>query len=277
VTDWSGGSERYGSWYGNRFLFQGREYFPELGLYDYRNRFYHPILGRFLQTDPSGFDGGDMNLFRYCGDDPVDGSDPTGLVDTRTIEYGHLTHLGGSDTGRANNPPDEPAGIIYAPIALNDKDEGKKGDVKVTGGFKELRPAQDAAVHADYDKIDKSGIGRKDRPEYGGYLLRRKDRRGDTEYGYSGPYKGKQGPVEDKYRKMRQANYLVLVGPGALPVPAGWTKIGWHYAHPVPGNTIPQPDKNVARDHGFVAVGAAPPLRRGAYYNPRIPMIEYYP
>jgi hypothetical protein len=28
-----------------------------------------------------GFDAGDMNLFRYCGDDPVDRSDPMGLED----------------------------------------------------------------------------------------------------------------------------------------------------------------------------------------------------
>lgn len=60
-------------------MFTGREYFPELGLYDYRNRFYDPILGRFLQADPQGFDDGDMNLFRYVGDDPVDKTDPLGL------------------------------------------------------------------------------------------------------------------------------------------------------------------------------------------------------
>jgi RHS repeat-associated protein len=65
--------------YGNRFMFQGREYFPELGIYDYRHRMYHPGLGRFLQTDPTGFDAGDMNLFRYCSDDPVSKSDPMGL------------------------------------------------------------------------------------------------------------------------------------------------------------------------------------------------------
>src|SRR5205085_617584 len=64
-----------------RFMFQGREWIPELGIYDYRHRFYHPSLGRFLQADPTGFDAGDMNLFRYCGDNPVDRSDPTGLVD----------------------------------------------------------------------------------------------------------------------------------------------------------------------------------------------------
>jgi RHS repeat-associated protein len=72
------------SGYDNRFLFQGREWIPELSIYDYRHRMYDPGLGRFLQADPTGFDAGDMNLFRYCGDDPVDMSDPTGLVGTGT-------------------------------------------------------------------------------------------------------------------------------------------------------------------------------------------------
>jgi RHS repeat-associated protein len=89
---------------GNRFMFQGREYFAELGLMDFRRRFYAPTLGRFLQSDPLGlqtegvklsagqkalfspgftapeaFASSEMNLYRYCGDDPVDNSDPTGL------------------------------------------------------------------------------------------------------------------------------------------------------------------------------------------------------
>jgi RHS repeat-associated protein len=65
--------------YGNRFMFRGREWISELGIYDYRNRFYHPGLGRFLQSDPMGFAAGDANLFRYCGGDPVNGRDPFGL------------------------------------------------------------------------------------------------------------------------------------------------------------------------------------------------------
>jgi RHS repeat-associated protein len=81
VTNGDGTGTRGSSNYGNRFMFTGREYFSELGLYDYRHRFYDPWLGRFLQTDPIGFDAGDMNLFRYCDDDPVDRSDPTGLVE----------------------------------------------------------------------------------------------------------------------------------------------------------------------------------------------------
>ncbi len=36
----------------NPFLFTGRQYDPETGLYYYRARMYSPSLGRFLQTDP---------------------------------------------------------------------------------------------------------------------------------------------------------------------------------------------------------------------------------
>jgi RHS repeat-associated protein len=77
ITDWFG-NYSYG-YYGHCFMFQGREYIRQLGIYDYRHRFYHPGLGRFLQTDPTGFGAGDMNLFRYCDDDPVDRTDPMGL------------------------------------------------------------------------------------------------------------------------------------------------------------------------------------------------------
>jgi len=38
--------------FGNRFLFTGREYDQETGLYDYRNRTLHPGIGGFLQRDP---------------------------------------------------------------------------------------------------------------------------------------------------------------------------------------------------------------------------------
>ena len=66
----------------------GSQYLPETGLYDMRNRFYSPALNRFLQTDPIGFAGDALNLYRYCGNDPVDRSDPMGLEDDGYI---HLT------------------------------------------------------------------------------------------------------------------------------------------------------------------------------------------
>ena len=64
---------------GNRFLFTGREYISQIGLYDYRNRVYSPGLGRFLQTDPLRFEAGDINVYRYVGNGPVNGTDPMGL------------------------------------------------------------------------------------------------------------------------------------------------------------------------------------------------------
>jgi RHS repeat-associated protein len=82
ITDWNG-NERPVSNFGNRFMYTGRDWIAELGIYDYRNRMYLPELGRFLQADPIGFDAGDMNLFRYCGDDPVDRSDPMGLEEEK--------------------------------------------------------------------------------------------------------------------------------------------------------------------------------------------------
>ena len=65
--------------HGNRFLYTGREWIAELGLYDYRNRVYSTDLGRFLQTDPIRFDGRDANIYRYVRNNPVNKVDPTGL------------------------------------------------------------------------------------------------------------------------------------------------------------------------------------------------------
>jgi RHS repeat-associated protein len=67
------------SLFGNRFLFTGREWLSDVKLYDYRARMYQPELGRFLQPDPKQFAAGDYNLYRYCHNDPVNRTDPTGL------------------------------------------------------------------------------------------------------------------------------------------------------------------------------------------------------
>ncbi len=72
---------RPGSPYGNRFLFTGREWLWDLGVYDYRHRHYNPELGRFLQPDPKHFAARDYNLYRYCHNDAVNRQDPLGLTD----------------------------------------------------------------------------------------------------------------------------------------------------------------------------------------------------
>ncbi|MBI3377385.1 MAG: transglycosylase SLT domain-containing protein [Nitrospirae bacterium] len=43
-------------------------------------RWYDPESGRFLSEDPIGFEGGDVNLYRYVGNNPVNWIDPFGLI-----------------------------------------------------------------------------------------------------------------------------------------------------------------------------------------------------
>jgi RHS repeat-associated protein len=62
---------------GNAFRYTGRRVDAETGLYYYRARYYSPRLGRFLQPDPIGYQGG-LNLYAYVGGDPLNLTDPTG-------------------------------------------------------------------------------------------------------------------------------------------------------------------------------------------------------
>ncbi|NBR07889.1 MAG: RHS repeat-associated core domain-containing protein, partial [Planctomycetes bacterium] len=62
------------------YKFTGREYCEELGIYYYRARWYDPGSGRFISQDPIGFEAGDPNLYRYVGNAPGDGTDPSGLA-----------------------------------------------------------------------------------------------------------------------------------------------------------------------------------------------------
>ena len=50
------------------------------GLYYMRARYYDPSVGRFISEDPLGFGGGDVNLYAYVQNNPVNEVDPDGLI-----------------------------------------------------------------------------------------------------------------------------------------------------------------------------------------------------
>ncbi len=100
----------------NSYQFTGRELDPT-GLYYLRNRYYNPMLGRFLSPDPVGIAGG-INLYAYTFDDPMNWVDPSGLI----------------TVGAGGNW----AGELYAPVPVFAVNDG----IGVTGGTMTGRPCQ---------------------------------------------------------------------------------------------------------------------------------------
>ena len=62
------------------FRYTGREFDQATELYHYRARQYDPETGKFLQEDPIGFAAGDLNIYRYVGNNPISYTDPSGLT-----------------------------------------------------------------------------------------------------------------------------------------------------------------------------------------------------
>jgi len=92
----------------NRFGFRGYVWDDRLQMYHVRHRVYDPMPGpaglRWLQRDPAFFVDG-LNLYAYCGGDPVNGVDPLGLWDWDGdwIQYGAggLIGVHGAEPARA--------------------------------------------------------------------------------------------------------------------------------------------------------------------------------
>ncbi|OOM11707.1 RHS repeat-associated core domain-containing protein [Clostridium saccharobutylicum] len=64
----------------NRITYTGQQFDGITGQYYLRARYYNPVIGRFTQEDTYRGDG--LNLYAYCGNNPVGYYDPTGYSST---------------------------------------------------------------------------------------------------------------------------------------------------------------------------------------------------
>ncbi|MHB1768561.1 MAG: RHS repeat-associated core domain-containing protein, partial [Phycisphaerae bacterium] len=103
VTDNSGLANPTVAWQGK----QGYQFEQPLGLQYVRQRWYDPVTRQFISQDPLGFpdatvpwgiesgqvSGGDVNLFRYAGNNPVNRNDPGGMADTQVQAIQQLAQI----------------------------------------------------------------------------------------------------------------------------------------------------------------------------------------
>jgi RHS repeat-associated protein len=108
----------------NPYMFAGRRYDIEIGLYYNRARYYNPYTGRFLQTDPVGYDAG-INMYRYCQNNPLTFTDADGL--TQQVVTGRYWVLPNDIT------PDEAMNLLSATEAAGLIVDLTEDEVKVPG------------------------------------------------------------------------------------------------------------------------------------------------
>ena len=105
----------------NPIRYRSYYYDTETGLYYLQTRYYDPEVGRFINADAFKYLGADgpihgMNLYAYCGNNPVSGCDPTGtfiisglaaiLISCAIVIIGNLVVSSVQDAIAENNTKD---------------------------------------------------------------------------------------------------------------------------------------------------------------------------
>ncbi|MCI5180804.1 MAG: RHS repeat-associated core domain-containing protein [Candidatus Electrothrix sp. AW3_4] len=131
------------------FGFAGGLHDRDTGLVKFGFRDYDPAIGRWVAKDPIFFAGGDVDLYGYVLNDPVNFVDPFGLAFDWS-EFGNATALGlglgalgGATVGAIATGPAAPVG---APVGA------------ITGGIGGAISAAGMNIWHQYDDSDGDGI-----------------------------------------------------------------------------------------------------------------------
>lgn len=103
------------------YQYTGREN-DGTGLFYYRNRYYHPELSRFISEDPIEFEGGDVNLFAYVGNDPINHVDQLGLLLDGALSQALEGAIQGSRAGPIGAAIGVLVGTVLGPKELGNPD-----------------------------------------------------------------------------------------------------------------------------------------------------------
>jgi RHS repeat-associated protein len=98
-------------------------------------RWYDPVIGRWLNRDPIEYDGG-LNLYGYCGDNPDGGLDPSGdsLKHKKTIIVAGVILGALSGLGPGHTQGAKPVAIPAPAAKLGEKELEGKGPGKAGAG-----------------------------------------------------------------------------------------------------------------------------------------------
>lgn len=123
----------------NRIRYTGQQYDELTEQYYLRARYYNPVAGRFMQEDVYQGDG--LNLYAYCGNNPVMYDDPSGYASTSTGKacppQGKISESvdgSGSETGPYAYLEDEPTVGAGKDFTAAQKQKMLEENMKRNGG-----------------------------------------------------------------------------------------------------------------------------------------------
>jgi len=81
-----------------------------------QNRWYDPLMGRFISRDPLEFSGGDYNLYRYVANNPVNYVDPNGTFLIGAVVGAVAGAVGGYSGAHLQNPGNATGAVVSAVV-----------------------------------------------------------------------------------------------------------------------------------------------------------------